>query len=207
MRGLSQRFLLMLILGHGYLARADWPSDDDAKELGLQLQAVAGTEIRIWLGGGIAQPFALYRIINVEGVVTVEHIAWSTVTQEQPGVYTQKAARRETNRSKEFLERYHCDGSAVQTAHLLWCRVPVRTDGRWSVVFADLLPQQLWELPKSLDRGACGSLMEDGETVSIEILEGTRRHAVSYANPDFCCPLAACAVANHVRQVVRERIR
>ena len=43
----------------------------------------------------------------------------------------------------------------------------------------------------------------DGEIVTIEILTANRRHIVQYDNPDFCCSEIPCAIADHVRAVVR----
>jgi hypothetical protein len=78
-------------------------------------------------------------------------------------------------------------------------------DVHWSVVRDDLLPDELWNLPETLKRD-CGWVTMDGEVVSIDVLTGSRHHSVSYFNPDFWCPQIPCAIADHVRDVVR-RIR
>jgi hypothetical protein len=39
--------------------------------------------------------------------------------------------------------------------------------------------------------------------VGIDMLEPGRRHSVEYWNPDICCRTIGCAIADHVRNVVR----
>jgi len=99
------------------------------------------------------------------------------------------------------LTVHYCD--PITTDDYIWCRVPGDPGELWSVMLHDLMPDELWDLPQEIERD-CGWIREDGETVGIEILDGDRRHSVSYANPDFCCADVACAVANHVRTIVKQ---
>ncbi len=187
---------------------SQWPPANLAEEIGLPTSTDGGVEIRVWLGGGVTIPESLYRIVESKGIVRVERLAWAELHQEEEGLSTAKDAARDNAQNRRFLNRHVCGNTLKETAHYFWCQEPLKStgDGRWSVVFKDLLPEELWNLPDNIDRN-CGWTEFDGEAVGIDILSGTRHHSVVYFNPDFCCPNVACAIANHVRRVVEENIR
>jgi len=119
------------------------------------------------------------------------------------GGFTEAEARRETNANRQLMEKERCVGKIVEGADYIWCRVSIKTNGPWAVLFEDLLPDELWTLPPQGDRNCESLVVLDGETVRIDMLEQGRRHSVEYWNPDICCRTVACAIADHVRNVVR----
>src|SRR5262247_3909800 len=183
-------------------AQAQWPPEDAATELPLLPPSEGDVEIRVWLGGGVTQPSELYRVKKAGQTVEVEAISWAPVVHAVKDVYTERQAHRETRKLRQFMEKYGTGCKVTQTTHFLWCKLPVNAQGAWSVLFDDLMPDELWALPTELTRN-CGWVQDDGEIVRIDILSGDRLHSVSYGNPDFCCHDVPCAIADHVRRVVR----
>lgn len=183
--------------------RAEWLPDGVAAELGLPMLTAGGREVRIWVEGGITRPYNLYRIFETGHGVSGERIVWTESTHD--GTAQSNVMGSEDRKMRDLLEKQFCKDSAVKTPHFLFCRVHLKTNVLWPVILADLLPDQLWDLPQMVDRN-CGWSAMDGESVGIEILDGRRRHAVNYNNPDFCCPHVSCAIVGHAREVVR-RIR
>ena len=183
-------------------AGAQTALDSVERALGLPDGRDNGVEVRVWLGGSL-RVSTLYRIVKTLNRVSVDRFAWTRVERPAPGEYTEAQARRETKTNRQLLQKERCLGKVTDGAEYMWCKVAVRTDGDWSVLFGDLLPDELWKLPPQGDRH-CGSLiLVDGEAVRIEMIERGRRHSVEYWNPHVCCPTVACAVADHVRSVVR----
>jgi len=195
-----------LVLAPCGLVRAEWPPEGIGAELGLPSVTDGGLEIRVWLGGGVLEPSELYRVLEVTGQVSVERIAWTYVPKRTEGLRTAKDATRESKEMRRFLTKERCLDVPTETQTYYWCREPVVRTGPWSVLLRDLLPDELWLLPVQLER-KCGWGRFDGEIVAIEILAGQRHHTVSYDNPEFCCQHVACAIANHVRYVVRNEIK
>ena len=183
-----------------------WPDATVAEEMDLPLSTEGGLEIRVWTGAGITRPYSLYRIWQSPEGVSGSRIAWQEVSRAIDGVYTEKDARRQTAKSRHFLEKHYCEAPVRQSEHFMWCEWPIDRTVHWDVLLGDLLPEQLWLLPTEVVRD-CGWTKADGEAVGIEIIQGDRRHAVAYGNPDFCCPDIACAIANHVRFVLVENTR
>ncbi len=196
----------LLVVGSSSLQASEWPPVDASQELGLPAETGDVLEVRVWLGGGAVEPSDLYRIIRSSQGVRVERIAWTPIPKETEGLRSAKEAARETREMRAFLSKERCAQSLNETGNYFWCRQPIKRTGPWAVLLSDLLPDELWSLPHTLER-KCGWERFDGEIVAIEILEGNRHHSISYANPDFCCPHVACAIANHVRHVVRSEIK
>jgi hypothetical protein len=183
---------------------ANWPPEGAVAELGLPSSTDGGVEIRVWLGGGVFQLEDLYRVVESGEVVSVYRIAW---TPKQPDpLLPPKEAEREATRLRKSMAKEVCFGELKETASYLWCHRPIEHKGQWSILLKDLLPAEIWTLPNEPERN-CGSRRFDGEFVAIQILQGQRHHEVSYANPEFCCPHVACAIANHVRALVRSEIK
>ena len=176
-----------------------WSRDSATAEMGLPTTTDGGLEIRVWLGGGVTRPHFIYRIRETPGGPTGEVIAFTEVTHAYPRQYDEKGARKRNKRARRFLKKHYCDPNT--TENYFWCRPPIKSDVLWSIFLRDLMPERLWDLPVDLARD-CGWLMEDGYSVTIEVIAGDRSHSVSYGNPNFCCPDVACAIANHARAVV-----
>jgi len=179
------------------------------RSLGLPEAPGSATEIRVWLGGSL-RVSTILRVVKSNERVSVERFAWTNVVRPVLNQTTASDARRETGVNRQWLQKERCVGDIVETDDHLWCRLPAGDNNRWPWLFDDLLPDELWKLPPQGDRscrvGASGQslIVLDGEAVGIEIVEGSRRHSVEYWNPETCCPTVACAIANHVRFVVRD---
>ena len=185
------------------VARPDltWPPPGAAKELGLPDRPKVGGEIRVWLGGGIVRPYDLYRFCETPGGTTGEHISWTEI-EEPGGTRSAEDAKQWNNDMRAHLKDVACHSDPRTSEHYMFCAHPADATKPWNVVVKDLMPAELWKLPEELDR-KCGWISSDGEIVTIEILTATRRHVVQYDNPDFCCSEIPCAIADHVRAVVR----
>ena len=160
-----------------------------------------GLEIRVWLGAGVVRPYDLFRIRQSAEGVTGELIAWSEVTQPQENLYTPKEARRENASMHKLLRTDYCASEIHETPVLMWCPAKIKHQPNWPILLDDLMPEELWKLPENIQRD-CGWTRFDGETLTIELIQGSRYHSVTYDNPDFCCSDLACAIANHVRYVL-----
>ncbi len=194
--------LIALLLSVCASAQAEKP--DVAEELGLPMSTSGGREVRVWLGGGMVRPYDLYRVFETGHGVSGEHIVWVEATYVEGSEGQEAGEDSETQKMRAVLREGLCKEAAAisNTPHYLFCRVALGPNIPWGVTFADLLPDQLWRLADKPVRN-CGWSMTDGESVGIEILQGKRRHEVTYSNPEFCCPNVSCAIADHARDVVR----
>jgi hypothetical protein len=185
-----------------------WPPKFTASEIGLPDHPKLGTEIRVWLGGGVVHPYDLYRIYENEQGITGEHIAWTKVqkTDAWKPPRSQDEVDKDNAGMIAFMKDQVCKGQVEKTSEIIFCRIIIESTVIWKVVAQDLMPSQIWKLPEKIKRD-CGSTTFDGEIVTIEILNSTERHIVEYDNPDFCCSEIPCAIANHIREVVRRNIQ
>lgn len=170
--------------------------------LGLSAGRDSGIEVRVWVGG-VTRVSTLYRVVKTMDGVSAERFAWAEVVHASKGGFTDTEARRETTTNRRLVEKERCVGKVVESADYLWCKVAIRSDGAWSVLFDDLLPDELRNLPPQGDRNCDSLIVLDGEAVTIDMLELGRRHTVEYWNPEICCRSVACAIVDHVRNVVR----
>jgi hypothetical protein len=203
---LSRLLILLVLAFQPCAAAASWPAPETRDAMGLPTVNDGDLEIRVWLGGGVLQPYDLYRIRKSPQGVTGELIAWSEVTQPQEDLDTAKEARRENAAMRKLLQKEHCASELHETSTVMWCVAKTRRHPKWHILLDDLMPEELWKLPDDLIRD-CGAIRVDGEIIAIELVEGSRYHAVSYDNPDFCCSQVACALANHVRYVLKFNAR
>jgi len=203
---LSAAIFLMISMPPCVAQDAYWPPACVVEEMNLPTSTDGALEVRVWLGAGLARPYTLYRVRQTPEGVSGSRIAWTDRSHLFNALYTEKSARRQTSRDRRFLEKHYCEAETTQSANVMWCDWPIDREVLWDVLLDDLLPEQLWTLPAKIPRD-CGGAMEDGEAVGIEVIQGNRRHAVTYGNPDFCCADVACAIANHVRQVLRAGTR
>jgi hypothetical protein len=177
------------------------------ESLGLK-EPIEGTEIRLWLGGGL-RVSSMYRVIRTDQGVSVERFVWAHVVSPAEGDLTAAEAKRETKSNRKYLAQERCSGAIMESADYLWRKCDVGKTTYWPQMFDDLLPAELWSLPEQGDlsckAGADGQslVVLDGEAITIEIIERERRHTVQYWNPYICCPTVGCALVDHVRQVVR----
>jgi hypothetical protein len=178
-----------------------WPPPDAARELGLPDRPKSGGEIRVWLGGGVVRPYDLYRFCETPGGTTGEHISWTEI-ETAGATRNAKDAKQWNDEMRTHLKDFACHVEASASEHYMFCAHPVDPMKPWHIVVKDLMPAELWKLPEKLNR-RCDWMTTDGEIVTIEILTAKRRHVVTYDNPDFCCSELPCAIADHVRNVVR----
>src|SRR5260221_11210179 len=115
------------------LIESAWPPDNAAPELGLPSSTEGEVEIRVWLGGGALEPSELYRVIKLNGVVTVERIAWTVIPKETEGLYTAKGAAGAASRMRQFLTKQVCVSPPTQTGTYFLCHEPIDLSGPWSV--------------------------------------------------------------------------
>src|SRR5262245_60750908 len=117
---------------------AEWPPKSASSELGLSSSTERGVEIRVWLGGGPAQPFDLYRIIEIDGTVSVPSIG--LMPKAPQPLLTSRESAREAARLRKFLAKNYCPGGPNETANYLWCAQTLKRKGHWSILLNDLLP-------------------------------------------------------------------
>ncbi len=152
-------------------------------------------EVRAWVGGGIAHPFNLYRIISDGDTVTGQHFIWSTAIADKG------------RRSIRKLMKKRCINELHRSDEIMWCEVRVSKHVEWDWILPDLLPSQLWELRDKSDLGMSPQcVVADGTIVGIELVQGTRYKHVSYGNPGMCCPHLQCAVVDRVQQVLTSNV-
>lgn len=202
MREFVKRLILAILVFLSGTASAQTAHDGVERALGLSNVRDNGVEVRVWVGG-VTRVSTVYRIVKTKDGVSAERFAWAEVVHAAKGEYAEVAARRETTGNRRLIQKERCLGKVAENADYIWCKVAIRTDGDWSVLFDDLLPDELRRLPPQGD-GSCGStVVVDGEAVGIDMLEPGRRQSVEYWNPHICCATVACAIADHVRNVVR----
>jgi len=197
--------MLAMLLAPVGTVIAEWPPAGIEADLGLTSTVGNGVEIRVWLGG-VTRVAEFYRIVKTDKAVSVDHIMWTTVIHPSTSGYSEKEAHRETTYNRRILEKERCAGKLVETPDYLWCKIEVQARGPWPVIFEDLLQDELWNLPQQTKKACDPWVILDGEAVTIDIFERERHHSVSYWNPDICCGTVACAIVNHVRHVVRDKI-
>ena len=171
------------------------------KALGWPSVPESGTEIRVWLESN-ALVDELYRVVSVDHIVTVSRFAFSEVVHPAENGYSVSEARRATQYNRKLLSEEQCSGGLTATADYMWCRIALQQKGSWALLFDDLLPDELWKLPPQVAQSCGDAFICDGETVTIEMIAPDRTHRVSYSNPDTCCGTVACAIADHVRNVI-----
>ena len=177
-----------------------------AAQLGLQPPSGGAVEIRVWVESN-ARVDQMYRVIKLDSAVSVERFAFAEVVHPPNGFLTAKEAERETKTNRHLLQKERCAAKLVETPDYMACRVALDQAGPWSVLFDDLLPDQLRTLAPQ-PRPGCESLVVlDGETVTIDVFESAGRHTVAYSNPDVCCPTVGCAIADRALSLVRKNIR
>ena len=182
--------------------RAQSAHTDIPKGLGWPSVPESGTEVRIWLESN-ALVSELYRVVKVDQDVKVYRYAFSRVIHPAENGYSVTEARHETQYSRKLLKKEQCSGELATTADFLWCQIALQQHASWQLLFEDLLPDELWKLPPQVSQSCGDVVIVDGETITIEMLERGRTHVVSYSNPDTCCGTVACAIADHVRSVIR----
>jgi len=121
------------------------------RSLGWSAPTDEATEIRVWLDGNLRVQ-TVYRIVNRADKVLVERIAWTRIERPIKGMATAAAARRETTRNRQFLQKERCVTKIVETVDHLWCKLAAGRPDYWASLFADLLPDELWKLPPQGDR-------------------------------------------------------
>lgn len=182
----------------------NWPPARTSAEIGLPEKPNIGTEIRVWLGGGVIHPYDLYRIFQGEEGMTGEHIVWTEMQKADDWSPPRSAeeVKSENDKTKAFMEDNYCQDAVMQTSDIQFCKAKIESTVHWDVIAKDLMPAQLWKLPEKIERDNRWATF-DGEIVTIEIADANKHHIVQFDNPDFNCAELACAIANHVREVVR----
>jgi hypothetical protein len=204
-RLIGLRLISLALLCQPTVAVAQTTADSIERLLGLPAARESGVEIRVWMRSNV-RVNEFYRLVKTETGVTAERYAIGEVVHTDT-FHTAREARRETDANRRLLAKERCSGKIVETADFMWCRVTIR-DGLWSVTFDDLLPDELWKLPPQ-EKTTCGAngktlIVLDGEAVHLDMLEPGRRRRIEYWNPDTCCQTVACAIADHVRNVIRD---
>lgn len=173
-----------------------------ASQLGLSCSSNECIEVRVWVESN-ERVDRLYRIMkSKEGRVAVERIAFTEVVHPTLNIYSASEAAEQTKIDRQLLEEERCAAAVVESRDYLTCRIALTDSGPWEQLYEDLLPEQLRQLPPK--QPDCDSMIVvDGETITIEFREESRRHVSTYSHPDVCCATVACALVSHVRAVVR----
>ena len=177
--------VLTLTLGLSSL-HAEWP-DQSASAMGLPPSSDGRLEVRVWLGGGIAHPFRLIRVWETEDGAAGEKLVWTT---------------SKGKRIRRLMNREYCSTALESEGDLAWCRVGLSRHIDWQLFLKDLQPSELWALAPAPHYPERECLVEDGETVAVQVIQGDEYHAVAYSNPEWCCRTPGCAFIDHVRNVV-----
>jgi hypothetical protein len=101
-----------------------------------------GIELRVWLGGALRVK-TLYRLVKSRDGVSAENIAWANIEHAESDGYSDREARRETKSNRRYLSEERCNGQVVAGTDHMWCKIKIRSDGPWPIVFNDLLPDEL----------------------------------------------------------------
>ena len=191
--------VLIVVVLPWAVAAAQCEPEELTEAFGFPTSTAGALDIRIWLGGGIVVPETVYRLYEeADGQVRGEKLLWLWLHDE--GEYIGKP----TNRGLKRLMRKNCEAPQI-AGHLVWCRFPVETE-LLRITLDDLQPGALRSLSDSVERD-CGGLMEDGETVTVALVQGPETHCLSIGNPEFCCSEPVCAFVNHARDVVQRSMR
>src|SRR4051812_19788992 len=142
--------LLLLSAGGTYAQSAH---ENLARQLGLPVLPAEGVEVRVWLESN-ERVSSIFRIVKTRRRVEVERFAFAGVVRPEKNGDSVEEAERETTTNRALLGRERCSGKVMQSADYLWCRIALRSSGPWSVLFDDLLPDQLRDLP-SPGRRSC----------------------------------------------------
>ena len=194
--------LLAVVAGSPPLVCSAWP-EGVAEKLGLPVKTNGDLEVRVWLGGGVAHPFKLYRIQETNTTVSGARFVWDRLGT-LPTPFTPRELRKAHARTERLIRKHFCGRSLQRAEDIVWCEIAIKNTPDWRTLLARLDPDRIRDLPPQETLGSAECFVADGTIVGIEVIKGDRYVHVTYSNPQACCPWPECRVMENVMETLEQ---
>lgn len=135
-------------------------------------------EARIWIGGGLAYPQEMWRLVESEEGWEGELILYWEMFPELRGPDGREWRRMIPQDAKRWCDRLR-RGQSIRV-----CRGDLAPDIDWSMIASELHATGLWDLPDPSDLPYPERFIADGWSLQVELRSGDRYRSYGYSNPD-----------------------